>query len=41
MQITELDLARKGKYALLCFVSDRKGGPPHVAKGMVAEVTVR
>jgi len=40
-QITELDLARKGKYALLCFVSDRKGGPPHVAKGMITEVTVR
>lgn len=40
-QITELELARKGKYALLCFVSDRKGGPPHVAKGMVAEITVR
>jgi plastocyanin len=40
-QITELDLARTGKYALLCFVSDRKGGPPHVAQGMVAEITVR
>jgi plastocyanin len=40
-QITELDLAKKGKYALLCFVSDRKGGPPHVAKGMITEVTVR
>lgn len=40
-QITELDLAKKGTYALLCFVSDRKGGPPHVAKGMITEVTVR
>jgi hypothetical protein len=40
-QITELDLAKAGKYALLCFVSDRKGGPPHVAQGMVAEITVR
>jgi plastocyanin len=40
-QITELDLAKPGKYALLCFVSDRKGGPPHVAQGMVAEITVR
>ena len=39
-QITELDLAKPGKYALLCFVSDRKGGPPHVAKGMVTEITV-
>lgn len=31
---------RKGKYALLCFISDRKGGPPHVAKGMISEATV-
>ena len=40
-QITQLDLAKRGKYALLCFVSDRKGGPPHVAKGMIAEISVR
>ena len=40
-QITELALDKPGTYALLCFVSDRKGGPPHVAQGMVAEVTVR
>ncbi len=40
-QITELDLDKPGKYALLCFVSDRKGGPPHVALGMIAETTVR
>jgi hypothetical protein len=40
-QITELDLDKPGKYALLCFVSDRKGGPPHVAQGMIAEATVR
>lgn len=40
-QITELDLDKPGKYALLCFVSDRKGGPPHVAQGMIAETTVR
>ncbi len=39
-QVAELDLER-GKYALLCFVSDRKGGPPHVAKGMLAEAEVR
>ena len=39
-QVTELDL-EPGKYALLCFITDRKGGPPHVAKGMVAEATVR
>jgi hypothetical protein len=40
-QTTELDLEKPGKYALLCFVSDRKGGPPHVAMGMIAEVIVR
>ena len=40
-QITELDLDKPGKYALLCFVSDRRGGPPHVAQGMIAEATVR
>lgn len=35
-----LDL-KPGRYALLCFASDRAGGPPHVAKGMLNEVTVR
>jgi plastocyanin len=40
-QITELDLDKPGKYALLCFVSDREGGPPHVAQGMIAEATLR
>ena len=39
-QTLELDL-RAGKYALLCFVPDRKGGPPHAVKGMVSEATVR
>jgi hypothetical protein len=34
-----LDL-KPGRYALLCFASDRAGGPPHVAKGMLDEVTV-
>jgi len=38
-QITELELKR-GKYALICFISDRKGGPPHVAKGQIVEATV-
>lgn len=36
---TKLELKR-GRYALLCFVADRKGGPPHVAKGMVSAATV-
>jgi hypothetical protein len=39
-QVLELDL-EPGRYALLCFVPDRKGGPPHVAKGMVSEVVVK
>jgi len=38
-QVTELEL-KKGKYVLVCFISDRKGGPPHVAKGMISEATV-
>ena len=32
---------KPGKYALLCFISDRQGGPPHIAKGMITEATVR
>jgi hypothetical protein len=31
---------RAGKYALVCFIPDRAGGPPHVAKGMITEVNV-
>jgi hypothetical protein len=29
-----------GRYAVICFVSDREGGKPHVEKGMIEEVTV-
>jgi hypothetical protein len=39
-QLVSLDLDG-GKYALLCFVPDRAGGPPHAVKGMIAEVEVR
>ena len=39
-QVLDLPLKR-GSYALLCFVPDRKGGPAHVVKGMVDQVTVR
>jgi hypothetical protein len=39
-QDVQLNLAR-GKYALICFVPDRKGGPPHVAKGMISAADVR
>ncbi len=38
-QVVDLDL-KPGKYAVVCFIQDRKGGPPHVAKGMVSEVTI-
>ena len=38
-QVVELNL-KKGDYALLCFVPDRKGGPPHAVKGMVSQATV-
>jgi hypothetical protein len=31
---------KKGKYVLLCFIPDRQGGPPHVAKGMISEAVV-
>ena len=39
-QVIDLPL-KKGNYALLCFITDRKGGPPHVAKGMVSQATVK
>ncbi len=29
-----------GRYAFVCFIADRQGGPPHVAKGMISEITV-
>jgi hypothetical protein len=38
-QAVELDL-EAGRYVLICFVPDRKGGPPHVAKGMISEAEV-
>lgn len=38
-QLTEIDL-EPGRYAFLCFISDRQGGPPHVTKGMVKEVEI-
>lgn len=31
---------RRGEYVLVCFISDRRGGPPHAVMGMVREVTV-
>jgi len=39
-QVTEIEL-KPGKYVLVCFISDRKGGPPHVAKGMISEADIK
>lgn len=39
-QNTELEL-KAGKYAVVCFIQDRKGGKPHVAKGMLEELVVK
>ena len=38
-QLVDLDL-KPGRYVMLCFISDRQGGPPHALKGMVDEVEV-
>jgi hypothetical protein len=39
-QVTELRLAA-GRYAVICFVRSRGGGPRHIELGMINEVTVR
>jgi hypothetical protein len=31
---------RAGNYAVMCFITDRAGGPPHFTKGMLQQVTV-
>jgi hypothetical protein len=38
-QIDQLEL-EAGRYALVCFLTNRAGGPPHVALGMVSELTI-
>lgn len=37
--VIDVDL-QSGDYALLCFVPDRAGGPPHAVKGMVSAASV-
>jgi hypothetical protein len=37
----EMDVKAGRVYAFLCFIQDRAGGPPHVAKGMVTLATVK
>ncbi|HWC09233.1 MAG TPA: hypothetical protein VG458_09280 [Solirubrobacterales bacterium] len=39
-QLAEFDL-EPGRYALVCFITDRQGGPPHVFKGMIEELDVK
>ncbi len=39
-QVINLNL-KQGKYAFVCFIPDREGGQPHVAKGMIAEADVQ
>jgi hypothetical protein len=40
-QVATLDLKQPGTYAMLCFISDRQGGPPHsIGEGMLGEVEV-
>jgi hypothetical protein len=38
-QLVDFDL-EPGKYAMLCFISDREGGPPHAVKGMIDELVI-
>jgi hypothetical protein len=41
-QLVTLDLKQPGQYAMLCFISDRQGGPPHsIGEGMLGEVEVK
>lgn len=39
-QVVEGEFRSGTTYALICFVPDRKGGPPHAVKGMISEATV-
>jgi plastocyanin len=41
-QIVTMNFKEPGDYALLCFISDRQGGPPHsIGEGMLGEVQVK
>jgi hypothetical protein len=37
--VIDVDM-QSGEYALLCFVPDRAGGPPHAVKGMISAASV-
>jgi len=38
-QLVDLEL-EPGTYVMMCFISDRQGGPPHAVKGMVDELKI-
>lgn len=38
-EVTDLEL-KAGRYAFVCFIPDRAGGPPHFVKGMLQEVKI-
>jgi len=40
-QNIELEFPKAGNWALVCFIQDRKGGPPHAAKGMITPVAIK
>jgi hypothetical protein len=40
-QVTDLNLAKPGTYVLFCPLTDRDGGKPHFAEGMITQVTVK
>lgn len=40
-EITHVTLKTGSSYAVLCFISDREGGPPHFMQGMLAKVDIK
>ena len=38
-QVTQVEL-EPGRYAFVCFIADREGGPPHIQEGMLVEAEV-
>src|SRR5689334_5538442 len=40
-EVTQLTLAKPGKYVLFCPLTDRDGGKPHLAEGLLTTVNVK
>jgi hypothetical protein len=40
-EVIDLNVKKPGRHAVMCFIQDRRGGPPHVMKGMIREVDIR